>query len=675
MTHVQRWVRWPDGRARIGYGADYNPEQWDREVWREDVELMREAGVSIVTVGVFSWAMLQPEPERFDWDWLDEILDLLHQHGIAVDLATATASPPPWLTHLHPDVLPVDERGTVLSPGARQHWRPTSRIFREHALALVERMAERYGSHPALAAWHVSNELGCHNVHDYSDEAAAAFREWLGERYGDVATLNEAWSTTFWSQRYADLAEILPPRATTSFANPTQQLDFARFSSDALKDYLVAEREVLRRITPDVPITTNFMIMGETKAMDYADWASEVDFVSNDHYRHPGPQDLDELSFSANLTSGVAGGEPWYLMEHSPSAVNWQHVNVAKPAGELARDALTHLAHGADAIAYFQWRQSRGGAERHHSSMVPHAGRDSRIFREVVGLGEVLDRLADVAGAPRHAADVAILFDWQSWWAVDLDSQPSSLLRYKQEALDWYTALLDAGIRADVVPASAPLPGRGLVIVPMLHIVTDDLRDRLDAHVAAGGSVLVTAYAGIADERLHTELGGYPGRLRHLLGVRVDELLPVLGDETIHVDGSPATLWSERVEVAEGTEVLATFDDGPAAGGPAATLRAGAAGAGVAAYVATIPSTELRAALLARVLEAAGVESTLPESLRGRVELVERGEGGAWRFLVNRGVEPIAIDGDALGRVHVASDGSSDAVVPARGVLVLRADA
>lgn len=674
MTHVQRWVRWPDGRTRIGYGADYNPEQWDREVWREDVALMQEAGVSIVTVGVFSWAMLQPAPDRWDLEWLDEVMDLLHEHGIAVDLATATASPPPWLTHLHPEVLPVDERGTVLSPGARQHWRPTSRIFREHALALVERMAERYGDHPALAAWHISNELGCHNVHDYSDEAADAFRVWLERRYGDVATLNEAWSTTFWSQRYDDFAEILPPRATTSFANPTQQLDFARFSSDALKDYLIAEREVLRRITPDVPITTNFMIMGETKAMDYADWASELDFVSNDHYRHPGSQDLDELSFSANLTSGVASGEPWYLMEHSPSAVNWQFVNVAKPAGELARDALTHLAHGADAIAYFQWRQSRGGAERHHSSMVPHAGRDSRIFREVVGLGAVLDELADVAGERRHRADVTILFDWESWWAVDLDSQPSSLLRYKQEALDWYTALLDAGVRADVVPTRAPLPGRGLVIVSMLHIVDDGLRARLDAHVAAGGSVLVTAYSGIADERLHTALGGYPGRLRHLLGVRVDELLPVLAGESVDVDGEPATLWSERVEIEDDVEVLARFTDGPAAGGPAATLRRGADGAGAGAYVATIPGAALRARLLGQVLDAAGVRAALPEHLRGRVELVERGEGGRWRFLVNRGAEPVALDDAGLGAVHVASDGSHDAVVPARGVLVLRAD-
>lgn len=400
MNH--RWLRVD---SRLEFGADYNPEQWPREVWDEDVRAMREAGVTIVSLAIFSWARIEPADGRYDFAWLDEVMDLLHANGISVDLATATASPPPWLTTAHPEILPVNHEGQILWQGGRQHWRPTSPVFRQYALRLVRQMATRYASHPALVAWHVSNELGCHNIYDYSDDAARAFRVWLRDRYGTVEKLNEAWGTAFWAQRYGEWDEVLPPRLAASFPNPTQQLDFKRFSSDVLKDYLRAEREILRELTPDVPVTTNFMVMGETKGMNYADWAAEVDFVANDHYRLPGEQSLDELSFSANLTGNLAGGRPWFLMEHSTSAVNWQPVNLAKRPGELSRDALTHVAHGADAVCYFQWRQSRAGAEKYHSGMIPHAGTDSTLFRDVVALGARLKELSYVQGRPRTPAD------------------------------------------------------------------------------------------------------------------------------------------------------------------------------------------------------------------------------------------------------------------------------
>jgi len=345
------WLRWPAASGSpLAHGADYNPEQWPRDVWDEDVELMREAGVNVVSFAIFSWARVQPAEDRWDFGWLDEVMDLLHRNGVGVDLATATASPPPWLTAAHPEVLPVTRNGETVWPGARQHWRPTSPVFRRYALRLVEAIGTRYADHPALVAWHVSNELGCHNVYDYSDDAAQAFRAWLQSRYETVDALNHAWGTAFWSQGYGAWSEILPPRLAASHPNPTQQLDFKRFSSDALKEHLRAEREVLRRLTPSVPVTTNFMVMGETSGMDYADWAHEVDFVSNDHYVLPGAQSLDELSFSASLTGHVAGGAPWFLMEHSTNAVNWQPVNVPKKAWEMLRDSLTHVAHGADGL-------------------------------------------------------------------------------------------------------------------------------------------------------------------------------------------------------------------------------------------------------------------------------------------------------------------------------------
>lgn len=327
-------------------------------------------------------------------------------------------------------------------------------------------MATRYADHPAVVAWHISNELGCHNIYDYSDDAAQAFRDWLRARYSTLEELNRAWATSFWSQHYGDWAQIQPPRLAASHANPTQQLDFKRFSSDALKDYLRAEREILRRITPGIPATTNFMVMSGTQGMNYPDWAAEIDFVSNDHYAHPGPQRLDELSFSASLTHSIARGAPWFLMEHSTSAVNWQPVNVAKREGELARDSLVHVAHGADAVCFFQWRQSAAGAEKHHSAMVPHAGPDSELFRAVSALGRTLETLTPVTGSVRQPARAALVYDWESWWAVERDSQPSSLVRYRQEALDWYSAFLALGVRVDVVTTGSDLTGYDFVAAP-----------------------------------------------------------------------------------------------------------------------------------------------------------------------------------------------------------------
>lgn len=644
-----RWLRGRP-RGRISYGADYNPDQWPREVWDEDVRLMREAGVNIVSLAIFSWARLQPSADEWDFGWLDDVMDLLHRHSIDVDLATATASPPPWLTTAHPEILPVTAAGATVWPGARQHWRPTSRVFREHALRLVEVLATRYADHPALVAWHVSNELGCHNFYDYSDDAAEGFRDWLRDRYRDLDTLNAAWGTAFWSQRYGRWEEILPPRLAGTHPNPTQQLDFTRFSSDALKDYLRAESEVLRRITPDVPITTNFMVMEDKKGMNYADWAAEVDFVSNDHYVEPGPQRLDELSFSANLTSGLAQGRPWFLMEHSTSAVNWQPVNVVKRPGEMMRDSLLHVAHGADAVCFFQWRQSAAGAEKYHSAMVPHAGRDSAVFRAVTDLGRALGEYGVVAGSNRVPASVAILYDWESWWASEQDSHPTDRLRYRAEAIDWYSALLDAGIRVDVVPIGTDLRGYRMVIAPILHVAPEPLVTALEAYVRNGGHLVLTYFSGIVNEDDHVWLGGYPGAFREMLGVRVEEFAPLLDGERVDLDnGTGGTVWSEPVQLAaDDVVVLASYASGDCAGSPAVTTRP--VGAGSSSYVSTRLGAAGLAPLVEELASRAGVTSELPEALRGRVELAVRADDRSqYRFFVNRTSEEIELPAD-LGK-------------------------
>ncbi|WP_051809615.1 beta-galactosidase [Actinoplanes subtropicus] len=654
-----RWLR-RAGTPRLEFGADYNPDQWPRAVWDDDVRHMREAGVTIVSLAIFSWARLEPADGVFDFAWLDDAMDLLHANGILVDLATATASPPPWLTAAHPEILPVDRVGETIWPGGRQHWRPTSPVFRTYALRLVRAIADRYRDHPALTAWHVNNELGCHNVYDYSDDAATAFRSWLRDRYQTIEALNDAWATAFWSQRYTAWDEILPPRLAATYPNPGQQLDFKRFSSDALKDYLIAEREVLREITPEVPITTNFMVMGETSAMNYADWAAEVDFISNDHYRTPGARSADELSFSANLTGNIAGGRPWFLLEHSTSAVNWQPINLAKRPGEIERDSLLHVAHGADAVCFFQWRQSKGGAEKYHSAMLPHAGADSDLFRSVVALGSRLGELAPLAGTPRTPARAAIVFDWESWWAAELDSHPTDRLRYRQEAFDWYTAFLDLGIRADVVPLAADLSGYELVIAPILHVVPAALTARLTGYVEAGGHLVTTYFSGIVDENDHVWLGGYPGALRDLLGIRIEEFAPLLDDERAELDnGLTGSLWTDRLEVtAAEVEVLASYKTGDLDGRAAVTRRP--VGAGSASYVSTRLGPEGLGVLLAELAARAGVTSDLPAELRGRVEVARRGD---FRFVFNRTGEP----------VDISALSPAEPILTARGVAVLHA--
>ncbi len=607
----------------VALGCDYNPEQWSPQVWREDVTLMQEAGVGFVTLGVFSWALLQPTPDTWDFGWLDEVVGLLHDGGIAIDMATATAAPPPWLTTAHPEILTVDRAGATLWPGSRQSWCPSSPVFREHALALVEEMVTRYGGHPAVRMWHVSNELGCHNGRCWCDVSAAAFRRWLAGRYGDIDALNAAWGTAFWSQHYSGFDEVLPPRITPAVPNPTHELDFARFSSDELLDYHRAERDVLRRGT-DRPVTTNFMVSSHQNEQDYFAWAPDQDVVSQDHYldaRLPHPR--SEQAFTDDLTRGVAGG-PWMLMESATSAVNWQPVNVAKRPGELLLDSLRHVARGADTVGFFQWRASVAGGEKFHSALVPHAGADSARFREVVGLGAALASLGDVAGQP-VAADVALLWDWNAWWACDLASHPSCDLEYVDAAHRWHKAVTDLGATADVVHPDADLSGYRLVIVPTLYLCDDGVEPALRGVVERGGHVLVTYFSGIVDGNDHVRLGGYPGAFRDLLGVRVEEFAPLAPGAPIALDdGSRADLWTE-VLTTQGAEVVASYVDGPLPGTPAITRH------GTAWYVATRLDEAATSALADRITREAGVRRL--DEPRPGVEVVRR---GPYTFVLNR---------------------------------------
>ena len=396
--HAPRWpLRWPRRPAGLAYGGDYNPEQWPEAVWADDIALMRTAGVNLVSLGIFSWVLLEPAPGRFDFGWLDRVMALLHDADIAVDLATPTAAPPAWLSHRHPEIRPVGRDGVRLGGGVRASFCASSPAYREAAARITEAVAGRYGQHPAVVMWHVHNEYGGHVPACYCDVSAEAFRGWLRARYGDLCALNEAWGTTFWGQRYGEWAEIDAPRKAATVVNPTQQLDFMRFSNDELLDCFRAERDILHRLSPGAPVTTNFMA-SNCKNVDYWAWAREVDVVSNDHYLRAEPDSHIDLALAADLSRSLAGGRPWLLMEHSTSAINWQPRNIAKRAGELRRNSLGHVARGSDSVLFFQWRASRRGAEKFHSAMLPHGGVDTRIWREVVELGTDLPALAGLRG-------------------------------------------------------------------------------------------------------------------------------------------------------------------------------------------------------------------------------------------------------------------------------------
>ncbi|GIG68334.1 beta-galactosidase [Phytomonospora endophytica] len=620
------------------YGGDYNPEQWPEHIWRDDARLMAEAGVNLVTVGVFSWARLEPEPGVYRLDGLARVIDLLWEHGVAVDLATATASPPAWFVRAHPEALPVTADGVRLEFGSRQHYCPSSPVFRAATVALTERLAERFAGHPALAMWHISNEYGDHVTECFCEVSAADFRRWLTDRYGDVETLNHAWGTDFWSQRYGSFAQIAPPRAAPGPGNPTQALDWRRFSSDALLACYQAEKDVLDRVSPGVPVTTNFMSM--MKALDYWAWAEREDVVSDDAY--PDPADpLAHVTAAMNydLMRSLGRGRPWLLLEQAPSAVSWRDVNIPKTDEQYRLGSLQTVARGADGVMHFQWRASRAGAEKWHSAMLPHAGTASRGWERTLRMGADLKALAPVAGS-RTDAQVAIMLDWDSWWAAEFDQEqhPSNLVKVRELIRAWYGTLWAANIACDFVPAGADLGPYKAVLAPNLYLTTAATAAAIRSYVDGGGTFVSGFFSGLVDEHDHLHDGAYPGAFRDLLGLVADEFWPLAAGERAGLrtdDGEHHTggVWRDWLDTTT-AETIASYTDTRLAGRPAVTRNR--FGAGTAWYLSTLPDETGLAALLGRALREAGVEP-VGDAPAG-VELCRRGEH---LFVLNHGTEPV----------------------------------
>ncbi|MCP2245967.1 beta-galactosidase [Lentzea aerocolonigenes] len=647
----------------LAFGGDYNPEQWDEQVWKEDDQLMREARVNLATVGVFSWALLEPEEGRYDFEWLDKHLDRLHANGVAVDLATPTASPPPWFTLAHPDAMPVTRDGTRLVHGSRDTYCLSAPAYRAAARRIASALAERYGDHPAVALWHVHNE---YVTLCWCDHTAAAFRVWLRAKYGSLDVLNETWGTAFWSQRYGSWEQVLPPRATQWHRNPGLLLDFSRFFSDEVVAAYSEQRDAIRAHS-DRPVTTNMMLPGYQN-IDLWALSREVDLVSIDFYPSaPGLEAAAEAAFTADRARSFAGGRPWLLMEQGTSTVYDRGRTLAKDPGEILRHSLSHIARGSEGALFFQWRQSKAGAEQWHSAMVPHAGPDSRVFAEVKETGAAVAALAELAGST-VTADVAVLHDSDAWWALNSDGLPSSDLDYHSSLRAAHRALWDAGLVADFAHPEADLGRYRLVLAPALYLLSDAGAENLRRYVEGGGTLLVQHFSGVVDDRAQARLGGYPvAPLREALGIRVVEYRPLRQDERITLsDGAHGTVWSESLW-PEGAEVVATYTHGMLAGSPAITKNR--CGRGTAWYLSTRLDSTDYGALVAELLDDAGVTPVLP-GLPPGVEAVTRqaANGDRWHVVLNHRADTVPL----LARTHDLLTGQPVATLPPGGCAVLR---
>ncbi|AFR31097.1 beta-galactosidase [Arthrobacter sp. Rue61a] len=661
------WVQRPAG---LCYGGDYNPEQWPREVWVEDIALMKDAGINLVSIGIFSWVLLEPREGEYHFEWLDDLMDLLADAGISVDLGTPTAAPPAWFWKKYPQSRPVTREGVTLGNGSRGMASPSSPEYRRAATNITEQLARRYASHPALVLWHVHNEFGAPVSESYDAQSVLAFRDWLRHRYGTLDALNQAWGTLFWGQKYGEWDEIDAPRLSASVSNQAQRLDFRRFTSDAMLQCFIAERDVIKKYTPHLPVTTNFMATNCLSA-DYWAWAKEVDIVANDHYLVAQRTDNHVLlSMDADLTRSLAGNRPWMLMEHSTGAVNWQGRNIAKRPGELARNSLSHLARGADAIMFFQFRASRYGAEKFHSAMLPHAGTGTRIWREVMDLGEDLGKLSPVKGSVVKSR-VAILWDVESFWAQDLEWRPSSDLDHRERIESFYSVLWNRGISVDFAHPEADLSGYDLVLAPALYLVGDKAAANISRYVHDGGHLMVSYFSGIVDANDTVPAGASPGGLRDVLGLEIHEFLPLRENETVTMgNGATGTVWSE--EIHPGTaNVLSRYVDGPAAAGPAITRNE--FGDGTAWYISTKLDGGHLADVVLDAVRAAGIELGVqpPTGL----EVASRdSEDGTFTFLINH------MDADAeypaSGRNLISGeDVSGTAHIPAGTICVVHTPA
>jgi beta-galactosidase len=582
------------------HGGDYNPEQWQEtpEIWDEDMRLMKLAHCNTMTVGVFSWVSLEPEEGKFTFSWLDTIMDKLADNGMYAVLATPSGARPAWMSKKYPEVLRINEYRVRNLYGNRHNHCFASPVYREKCRIINQKLAERYKDHPALSVWHISNE---YSGECYCELCQEAFRQWLKKKYRTLDKLNHAWWTRFWSHTFTDWSQIESP-APYPYGEQSihgLNLDWKRFVTYQTIDFLRNEIAPIRKITPKIPVTTNFM--GTFQWLDYWKFVDELDVVALDSYPRWHGKDEDWLlganvSFTHDIYRSMKGGRPFMLMESTPSATNWAEVCKVKRPGMHLLSSIQAVAHGADTVQYFQWRKSRGSCEKFHGAVIDHCGHENtRVFKDVVEVGKTLKKLDAVLGTTVKP-EAAVIYDWENNWAIEDAQGP---IRYRKDYLatcqNHYRQFWMRGIPVDVINMDRDFSRYKLIIAPMLYMIKQGVAQRLDNFVHSGGTFVATYWTGIVDDNDLCFLGGFPGPLRKLLGIwseEIDALYDIDKNYVVPVKNNPLKLSGEYeardlcdLIHAETAKVLAKYKQDFYAGRPALTVNK--YGRGEAYYIAS----------------------------------------------------------------------------------------
>ncbi len=632
------------------HGADYNPEQWEDYpgIMEKDIRMMKLANCNVMSVGIFSWAKLEPEEGVFRFEWLDKLLDKLSENGLYAFLATPSGARPAWMSEKYQEVLRVGPNRVRNLHGLRHNHCYTSAVYREKVKTINQKLAKRYAGHPAVIGWHVSNEYGgeCH-----CDLCQEAFREWLKEKYGTLDRLNHSWWTTFWSHTYTSWSQIESPAPHGETMVHGLNLDWKRFVTDQTLDFLKQEIKPLKAVKPDLPVTTNFMEAFE--GLHYGKFADTLDFVSWDSYPtwHDPDGDVEQAAWVAmnhDMFRSIKDGQPFLLMESTPSMTNWQPVSKLKRPGMHLLSSMQAVAHGSDSVQYFQWRKSRGSSEKFHGAVVDHAGHEhTRVFREVSKVGETLAKLDEVVGTSVEA-EVAIIFDTENRWAIkDAQGPRNQGIKYEKTVAAHYQAFWKQGVAVDVIDMEKDISKYKLVVAPMLYMVRDGVGEKIEAFVENGGTVVTTYWSGIVNETDLTFLGGFPGPLRRTLGIWSEEIDALhdgqknqikLKENTLGLNGEYTTVELCDLIHLEGAEVLATYQEDFYAGRPALTVNR--FGRGKAYYIASRNEQSFHDAFYGKLVEETGVKKALESKLPQGVSAQSRTDGKHdYLFFMNFGGE------------------------------------
>lgn len=623
--------------TEILHGGDYNPDQWleTPEIIDRDFELMEKSGCNTFSVGIFSWTMLEPAPGKYQFDWLDRIMDRMAEHNFHVILATPSGAKPAWLATAYPEVCRVDEHG-LRQPYADRHnhcW--SSPVYREKVREINSKLAERYAHHPALSAWHISNE---YNGKCFCELCQERFRVWLRERYGTLENLNRAWWNTFWSHLHTDWAEITPWGGSEG-----NSLDWKRFATFQCCDFMKFEADALRVYTPEIPVTTN--MMGFFDGLDYWRVAEVCDFISDDVYPGWGIDPdvrriLSECAMRHDMHRAMKNGKPFLIMESAPSATNWQPGHRLKRPNQHKLEELCAVGHGADGTLYFQWRKSRGNLEKFHGAVVDHVGtEETRVFRDVAELGALYRKCNDICGSATPV-QAAVVWDWECFWAHQFDQGPGKedQKKYCETVQTFYRALWTRNFPLDVIESLSDFSKYRLLICPMLIMLKPGVAERLKAFVAAGGTLVMSYLSGYEDENTNCFLGGWPGDgLMELFGIWNEEPggIPAFDRQWLRYEGREIEVvdYAERIHL-RGAEALAEFTSDPLYEGmPAITVNR--FGAGKAYYLAGRTVEEFLSEFLGKLALEAGLEPVIPAENPGISASVRRKGEEEFLFLFN----------------------------------------